>query len=198
MRGVALLIREVQLIALRGLLGIGVEVVVNVEAIHRIALQHIAKDSQRVLRRAGLARVYPQLLAIALDPARLRTRQMLRAFGALRIELARAVGIEPSVEFDSRAMRLFDPVRQRVVAWAFALGTAEVLAPGFEPAVIERVGTGAHLQDEGVQAQLACPCHRGAHLSLLLGVCQALAAGPIDIGHRGHPGGPELARDDGG
>ncbi|MEY3458449.1 MAG: hypothetical protein RL215_1606, partial [Planctomycetota bacterium] len=66
-----------------------------------------------------------------------------------------AAGIEPCVQFDATAMRFIDPCRQRIPGriGCLALGTGEIEAPWFERGVIDSIGGGAHLKNDGVELE---------------------------------------------
>jgi hypothetical protein len=90
-------------------------------------------------------------------------------------------------------MRLFDPEGERIIAGIFALGAGEEFAPGFDVALVERIGAGADLQDYGVELRVNALVEDGDGLGLLLVGAETFLAWPVDVADGRNPGGAELA-----
>lgn len=102
----------------------------------------------------GLSRVEVELFAV-----------LEKAFGVLEIDVGgvegvgigggNAVGVEPGVKFHVAVVGEFDEVGHgvEVVGGGLSLAAGEVAAPGFDFGVVEGVGGGADLEDDGVDVE---------------------------------------------
>ena len=166
------------------------------DAIDVVPLEHIHEYGQAVVGGRWLTGVDPELVAIGLDPFRAGLAQMAAGGWRGRLALTRPKRVEPGVQFQPARMRFGNPQRQRVVkrVGCLTLDAAQVLAPGLEFGGVQGIGTGAHLQNDGVQSQCHRPIQHRAHFCLLGGCTEPLATGPVDIGDSRHPGCAKFAR----
>ena len=189
----ARLVGKVQLAAV-GLDRVRIEIVVDVDGVDVVAAQHVDHDREHVLGGGRLAGVDPVQVAIAPHQFWPREREVRRRIGRRGRRRARAIRVEPGVQFEPARMGLGDPARQRVPAGIGALGASQVLGPRFQRRGVDRVGARPHLQDHGVEADGLRLVEQRDHFGLLLGRRQTLATRPVDVGHRRDPGGTKLAR----
>jgi hypothetical protein len=104
--------------------------------------------------------------------------------------------VEPGVQLDASAVRGGDPCTERVVVVRREpFAAADELARRLEPRVVERIGRGAHLQHQCVEAERLGPRNDGVDLGALFRpTLGAACAWPVDVGHRRDPGRAQLAR----
>ena len=149
---------------------VGIEVVVDVHAIHVVAAHDILDDAERLLDHGGLTRIHPQVAAVALHECWTCRCDVCRVERAPVAGMTRAVRIEPCMQLDAARMCLAHhegqriPRRQRCAA----LRAGEVDRPGLDRRRIHGVGRWSHLKDHRVHAQrLRAIEHRNQFLLLL-------------------------------
>ena len=174
--------------------GVGVEVVVDVDAVDVVAFGDVNHDLDGAVLNRFVRGVEPELAA--------RRHEVLRmgfadVGGSSRDFLigAGAVGVEPGVNFKAAFVGFPDREVERVVAvgGGAALLAGEPVGPGFDAGVVKGVGGGADLKDDGVHPELLGKVEEGNHFGALLGGGEPGAGGPVDVPDGGDPGGAEFA-----
>ena len=133
--------------------GIGIEVVVDMEAIDVIAADDIADDAEDVVAVLALAGVEDLESVIVEDALGMGHGDVVDGQLA-RVLRLRTIGIDPGVELHAAAVTLVDHPLQRVPIGRGrrALATGQEAAPRLVAARVEGVALGAHLEDNGVDA----------------------------------------------
>ncbi len=139
--------------------------------------------------RGGLGGVQPLEAVVGFYNRRLCAADVVRGHSALRAFVARAIRIEPRVQFHPLPMRLANGKRQRIPSWLGRLAhfAGQILGPRFEPRNIKRIARGPHLKDYAVEPQRRRASNERAQFPLLLGSSEVRMRGPIDVVHRGNP-----------
>ena len=180
--------------------GGGVEVIVQVDAVHRVGLDDLPGARHDQLPHLGEAGVEIQVaLAQAhkgrVLPGRVPLGQLVQAglqrTGAV---LGHPVGVDPGVHLHLAGVGLLHQIGQRVksAVGRLALLAGQVHAVGEDLGGIEGVGTGPHLKEDGVEAG---GLRRVQHLVQLLlqgGLVQPLGRRVIQVEHSGYPNAPHL------
>ena len=133
--------------------GIGIEVVVDVDAVDVVALHdvgHHLTDVLAILRHSGVEEPQPIVLEEAVG--------MLQEVGTgergrtLRLGTER---IDPGVQFHASLVALLHHPGQRVpIGFGhLALHTRQKAAPGFHVTLVEGIALGTHLEEDGVDAR---------------------------------------------
>lgn len=166
----------------------GVEIVVEVYAVHVVASQQVGNycaDPLPGLRHGGV--VDPHHAVVFHETLRYPAVELAKLV-AQSLLLIHAVGVYPRVKRHAAAMRLVDDPSQHVVGRCLAAIPRHVLAPRLIGRVVEGIGLGAHLEKHRVDVELL---QRVEHLlvpCLLRSLCEA-ATGPVDAAYRGDPHG---------
>src|SRR5262245_46044797 len=110
--------------------------------------------------------------------------------------MMRAIGIEPYMQFQSALMRFFRPESKRIVKriGGLSLHAREVIRPGLERTLIQRIRLRPHLKNNGIEMMVFQKIEQAYGLFLLLGGGKSRFAGPVDIGNSGYPGRTEFSR----
>ena len=139
-------------------------------AVNVIALDDIGHHRQGVGCCGGLGGVKPKLIAITANQVGLGAQHMRGADGRLGSAVSGAVGVEPGVQFQTALVRFTHPQCQGVVSGlgGAPLFAAEPFAPGLQSGRVQSVGSRAHLQHDGVQAQGLRFVEQKVHFDLLL------------------------------
>ena len=176
---------------------VGVEVVVDVDAVDVVALDDVDHDVQGSLLDGGFAWIHPEEFSVLLDDCGVGFAEVVVSETVLLGGVEGAVGVEPAVQFDAVFVAFGDHEFEGVPcgAWGAALLSGEVFAPGFELAFVEGVGGGADLEDEGVEVKLFCPCDDAFEFVALVFDGVVAFGGPVDVVDGGDPCGTELAGD---
>src|SRR5687768_929307 len=108
-----------------------------------------------------------------------------------------AVRVEPRVELQTACMRFAHGKLERIVKrlGRTALLAREILGPRLERRLVERVAGRTHMQNEGIETELARSIEQTDQLDLLRIDRQAGPRWPVDIGDGGNPDTTELADD---
>ncbi|RAO32897.1 hypothetical protein PSN13_03587 [Micromonospora saelicesensis] len=191
-----------------GAAGVGVEVVVEVDAIDVVPLDGIHHGGLDELADLGDPGVVVEPAAgdagrwVGEGPVGVLLRRV--AGGELGEVGAGAAGgghrdavrVEPGVELQVPLVRLVDQEGQWVPARVLAAYPGQVFRPGLVRRGPERVGGGPDLHHDGVVVQAPGQVEQLAVLGLLGGdpvrVGLGRLAGPVDVDHRRDPHGPEL------
>ena len=146
-RGIGLILRVIEVFDVGG-----VEVIVKLDAVHRVVLHDLPHTVDDELTRPLVRRVEDDT-ALGLDAER-RVFDIGIVVAELRGRLIdrHAVGIDPRVQPQTALLtdRAHDP--QRVIAETLALFARENVRGGEELGLIERVAERAHLHDQRVEA----------------------------------------------
>jgi hypothetical protein len=173
---------------------IGIEIIIDVHAIHVVAADDITDDGERALGGDGLAGVHPEHVAVFLHDVGVRQADVVGREGGFGLGVAGAVGVDPDVQLEAAPVRLLDPDGERVVARRATLDAGEVFRPGFEGGGVECVGGGADLEDDGIEAHGLRAIEERDDLGALLRGGQAAFARPVNVVDRRDPDAAELAR----
>ena len=178
---------------------IGVEVVIEMDAIDIITSDHIGYHSAEMLARLVVSRVEIILLAVFHEQLRLAAIDM-RGGELRRCEsVGDSVGVEPHMYIDASLMCLGADEGERVVGRAirvaevgagrpFALFTGEPMTPRLQFRSIEGVRSRADLEDDHVHVErLNGVKQLQEFLTLEVGMANSFSAGPIDIGYGSYP-----------
>ena len=190
---VSLGVGKVDPLAGRVVLGIRIEVVVDVHAIDVVALDDVHDRAQRAATHFWVARIHPEEPAVLPNELRIGLRDV-RARDR-RVAIVRCpVGIEPRVQLEPTLVRLLDRERQRVPRRLrpSALPPRDVLRPRFVRRRIQRVRAGADVKHDRVHVERDHSIEDRQQLPLLLPGRQPLLRRPINIPDRRDPHGPEF------
>ena len=152
------------------LLRIGIEIVIDVNAVDVVFAKNVQDHSQRKFLDLALARVHPQKLAIFSDEFGMRATDVVRGNGRNGFEVARAKGIEPGVQLQSAFVRLGNRERKRIIKrrGRLAHSAREVFRPGFERRRVQCVTGRAHLKNNRIEFQVGRGIENLDELGLLL------------------------------
>ncbi len=171
------------------LFGIGIKIIVDVNAIDIVTAQHVEHDVERVPLHAGIGRILPEVLAVAPHPFGTRHADMIGRGGGFRARDPRAKRIEPGVQLQSAPVGLRHGEGQRIVEGrgSRAHRAGEILGPRFEVRRVQGVARRAHLQNDRVEPEPGGVIEDFEKLGLLLGHGQSGPGGPVDVGFGGNP-----------
>ena len=135
--------------------GIGIEVVVHVDGIDIVARHNVAHHLADVITALRQGRVEEQLVAVGKEPLGVAVVDVLRRqlVGQRRLHPIR---VDPGMKLHAALVALVYhelhgvPIGLRCLP----LYPRQVTAPGLKLRGIERVGLGAHLEDDGIDARL--------------------------------------------
>ncbi|MEN9509377.1 MAG: hypothetical protein RLZZ621_1940, partial [Gemmatimonadota bacterium] len=107
------------------------------------------------------------------------------------------IRIEPGVQFETARMRLTDGEGEWIVVRLrrASLDAGEIRRPRLQLRRIQRIGSGAYLQQDGIEPQLDGPVEDRNEFCLLLPLPQPRLGWPIDVGDTRHPGTAKFAPD---
>src|SRR5688500_17555644 len=127
----------------------------------------------------------------------MRARNVIGRELRARGRMTRAVRIEPRMQLQTACMRFAHRELERIVKrfGRTALLTREILGPRLERGLVERVASRTHMQNEGIETELARSIELTDQLDLLRIDRQAGPRGPVDIRDGGNPHATELADD---
>ena len=178
---------------------IGVEVVIEMDAIDIITSDYIGYHSAEMLASLVVARVEIILLAVFHEELGLAAVDM-RGCELRRCEsVGYSVGVEPHMYIDASLMCLGADEGERVVGRAirvsevgagrpFALLTGEPMAPWLQFGAIEGVSSRTNLEDDHIHVErLNGVKQLQEFLTLEIGVADGFAAGPVDISYGSYP-----------
>ena len=179
---------------------VGVEVIVEVDAVDVVAAEDVEDDAEGVFGGVVFAGVEPELFAVGADEAWLGAADMVGGdfrFGGI---VAGAEGVEPGVEFQAAGVGLGDGKSKRIERGfgRFAHLPGEVFGPGFVGRGVEGIAGRPDLEDDGVEMEGGGAVEYGDEGLLLFGDREAGFGGPVDVGDGGDPGAAEFAREAGG
>lgn len=179
------------------LLGIGVEIIVDVDAVERVASEEVIDDGERVRAGVGLSRVEPDEIGERLGEVGSAGRDVIGCQGRFGLGMAGAEGVDPGVKLDSRGMAPVEPGLERVVLGrrGGAGRSGDELGPGFQGARVDGVGGGADLEDNRVEVERAGPLDDGVDFGELSVSAEVFGRRPVDVGDGGDPSGAELGGD---
>lgn len=177
-------------------LGVRVEVIVHVHAVDVVAPHHVAHGRDQLALRVGFTRIEPQLRAVRAHELGPPRRDMRRRQRGDRGGVPRAERIEPGVQLQPARVGRGDRERQRVVRIPRRLSrcAGEVLRPWSVVCRIDRIGRGAHLQEDRVQSQRLRAIEDADQLRLLFRGGEIAPRRPVDVAHGGDPHPANLAR----
>ena len=154
-------------------LRIGIEVVVEVDAVHGVAADHVCYHVEGALLHALVTGIHPHVLAVPVG---------------VRCRLTTAEWIEPGVQLHPARVRLGHGEGQRVVGRP----RAQEFGPRLEGGRVERVRHRPDLQKDRVQMQRGGAVEDRDQLALLLLGRQIPSRRPVEVVHRGHPNAAHL------
>ncbi len=170
-----------------------VEVVVEVHAVDVVVLDAVQDRGRDVLLGLGQARVEVQLAAVRPHPLRVLPRRVLgHELGRVRLH-RHAVRVVPGVDLEVALVALLDDEPERVVARVLALDAREVLRPRLVRARPERVRRRAHLDEHGVETEVARDVEPVQQLGLLLLGREPGRRRPVDVDDARDPHRAQLA-----
>ena len=113
--------------------GVGVEVVVDVDAIHIVTTGDIEDDLQRMGSSGRFGGVQPLVAIVAAHELRMGAADVPVGGGAFGGFVAGAVGVEPRVQLEPAKMRFGDPEGQGVIVGigCLSLHARQVRGPRF-------------------------------------------------------------------
>ena len=151
--------------------GVGVEVVVDVDAIHIVTTGDIEDDLQRMGGSGRFGGVQPLVAIVAAHELRMGAADVPGGGGALGGFVAGAIGVKPRVQFHAAPMGLTNGVGERIPERLRRLPhfTGKILAPRLQSGGIQCVAGGAHLKDQAVELQLSGGIDEVSEFFLLLG-----------------------------
>ena len=126
--GVGVAVREEGAFA-RG--GVGVKVVVEMNAVHIVAAEDIADDCEEMLLDGGSTGIHPEEVADLFGMFGEAAAGVGGVPGVFRVN-GGAEGIEPGVDFEATFVAFVDEGLERIEARGFSLSAREEAAPGFE------------------------------------------------------------------
>lgn len=178
---------------------IGVEIVIQMDPIDVVSFDHIENDLDGMVPGIGLTRIEPLIRPHRLDEMRGFLGDMVVGGGAFSLH-AGAERIEPGMQFQAAGMSFAHGELQGIPRWmgGLALSACEKLRPRLVGRFIERVASGADLEEDRVEMESLGRIEQRSEFGLLLGGGKPGTAGPVDILDRGYPGGAELPGDGGG
>jgi hypothetical protein len=155
---------------------------------------HIQNHAQRVVLHILFSGVEPQLSAVGSHQVRTGFADVGPGNGRKCRDVPGAIRIEPSVKFQPATMGFLDGKGQGIIERGRGLPhfAGQILRPGFNSGLIERVACGAHVEENGVQMALGGDIHQRNELGLLLSDRQSWLGRPIDVLESGHPGGSKF------
>ena len=133
--------------------GVGIEVVVHVNAIYIIAADDVIDDLADIVPVLLQCRIEDILSVVRKHALGMCDGNMIRGQGCRCLCLG-SIRIDPRVQFHASLMALFDHPLQWIPIgiWRFALHAREEAAPWFVFAGIECVTFSTHLKDDSVHA----------------------------------------------
>ena len=123
---------------------VGVEVVVDVDAVDVVAAGDVGDDADGVGADAGITKIHPKLAAVSADSVGEAAGDVVGGVGFARGG-GGSEGVEPGVELEAAAVGFGDGEGERIVTGGAALFTEEDGGPGFEVGLVEGVAGGADL-----------------------------------------------------
>ncbi len=116
------------------LLGIGVEVVVHVDAVDVVAVEQVFGDAEGVVAGLGLARVEPEVGAVRAHEVGALVGDVQRRVASDALGVPDAEGVDPGVDIEARVVGGLEPDLERVVGrdGRLPLPPGQERAPGLE------------------------------------------------------------------
>ena len=110
---------------------VGIEVVVNMYAVHVIATHHITNHIDKPFCAIRFARINPALFAVGFHQLGARVDEMVSGGQRLRGRMPSTIRVQPRVKLKAIGVRLADPQRERIVKrlWRLTLHTRKILRP---------------------------------------------------------------------
>src|SRR5674476_1191191 len=115
--GVARRIGERNCDAVLSDLGVRIEVVVDVDAIHVVTLHDVEHYAQRLPNYRGIAWIHPLVLAIGAHELWMRDADMRARVRALCAGMPGAIRVEPRMQLEPARMRFGHSEAERIVVW---------------------------------------------------------------------------------
>ncbi len=166
---------------------VGVEVVVEVDAVDVVAVHHVhdqVGDERPYLRQA---RVVVEAAVLAHDPVRVLPGRVGGGEALEAAALAHPEGVEPRVQGEVALVRLGDGERERVVSGVPPLRPREPARPGLVRRRPHGVRSGTYLEDHRVEVQADGQVEPSPQLGLLAGDAQPRSRRPVDVLHARDP-----------
>ena len=174
----------------------GVEVVVQVDAVHIVVADQLLRPLDDQLPHLGQAGIQIVVsLALHHPLGVLHCRGLVVQIRQLTLAaLGKAEGVDPGVELQPQGVSLLHPVGQgiKAVFRGQAGGPGQVLAPGEQLRGIEGVPRGTHLEDHRVHPHVHAVLQNLIRLGLEGVGVGGGGVGVVQVVHRGHPNGPEV------
>ncbi len=170
---------------------VGVKVIIIMQAIERITAKQIPGHAEYVLLHCGRARVHPEQLADLFGMFWEAAAGVIGRAGILGVD-GRAVGIEPSMDFQAPAVAFLEEDLQRIEAWGDALGPGEEATPRLELGRVESTAFRAHLDENVIEPGRAGHIEQLDDLPFLFRRRETGLGGIIEVPDRGDPDPAEL------
>ena len=131
--------------------GIGIEVVIDVQAVDIIARHNITDDVANIVAAGLLGRIQQRQTVVLKRPLGMFYNDVVAGIFVRQFRLG-TIGINPCVQLHAALVALVDHPRQRIpIGIGFcALFASQIVAPRLDIALVERVALGANLEDDGV------------------------------------------------
>ena len=176
-----------------GAFGVGVKVVIDMDAIDGVAANDIEDDIENIASGGGNSWIEPKLAGVVTNPFGVKAGDVVGSEGVFGVD-GGAEGIEPSVELETSGVGGMDGEREGIVAWGGALMSGEKSGPGLGLGLIEGVAGGANLEEDRREFEFLGEVEKGEEFGLLGGGGEARFGGPVEIIDRGDPSTTELRR----
>ena len=172
------------------LVGGGVEVIVKVDAVHRVVLHQLGHALHHIVGGGRLGGVQVKALVHRAHPLRVGVGQIaVRKVRRHGRRGAQAVGVDPRFHRDAPGVGFLQQHVQRVKARVLPLHAGAQMAPRKQTAAVQRIPEGAHLGQHCVQPQSGTVVQQ-LHHSGAEGILRGkVHGGPFQIAH---PHGPPL------
>ena len=190
-----LLTAGLELRRVEGGFGRGIKIIVEVDAVHGVALHKLGHPLHHI--RSGLrdGRVQVDPLAHRAAPLRMGVHQIrLPNAGRHGRRAFQPVRVDPGFQRKPPRVCLGDEHIQRVKAGCLPLRTGAEMAPRKQAALVQRIPEGPHLRENGVQPQSGAVVHQRGDIRPERCLGRKVHPRPFQIAH---PDRPPLTRGQG-
>ena len=129
--------------------GIRIKIIVDVNAINIISIDHIQNYRERSLLSKSIRRIHPFVVFEVANHRRMSLDNMIACGGDLTVR-QRTKWIKPSMNLYPSSMCLLDTICQWIIPRRNPLGPTDPMAPWLKPRLIDSISIRPHLKNDRI------------------------------------------------